>query len=420
MVAEKIKQANKEAIDKLLSAQPTLVGIGTAGKNIPGMTKKTILHAGPPVTWDRMSGPLRGAVIGGLLYEGLASNEDEAVALASSGEIEFDSCHHRDAVGPMAGVTTYSMPVWIVENKTFGNFAYCTLNEGLGKVLRYGAYSEEVITRLKWMEELLAPVLTEALKLSGEIDLKTMMAQVLQMGDEGHNRNKAGTSLLIRELAPYIVQTDFSNADKAEVLKFMHSNDHFFLNLTMPAAKSALEPLKDVKYSSLVYTMARNGTDFGIRVAGLGNKWFTAPAEIIDGLFFPGYSAADANPDIGDSAITETSGIGGFAMAAAIPIVQFVGGTPQDAINYSKSMYEITEAENNAYKIPVLDFRGTATGIDIQKVIETGIRPIINTGIAHKDAGVGQVGAGLVNPPMKCFEDALEDFVAMLEKEGLL
>jgi hypothetical protein len=420
MVAEKIKQANKEAIDKLLSAQPTLVGIGTAGKNIPGMTKKTILHAGPPITWEKMSGPLRGAVIGGLIYEGLAANEEEAIALASSGEITYDPCHHRDAVGPMAGVTTYSMPVWIVENKPFGNFAYCTLNEGLGKVLRYGAFSEEVITRLKWMEELLAPVLAEALDLSGEIDLKTMIAQVLQMGDEGHNRNKAGTSLLIRELAPYIVNTSFTNEEKSEVLKFMHSNDHFFLNLTMPAAKCALEPMKNTKYSTLVYTMARNGTEFGIRVAGLGDQWFTGPAEIIDGLYFPGYSTADANPDIGDSAITETSGIGGFAMAAAIPIVQFVGGTPQDAINYSKSMYEITEAENNAYKIPVLDFRGTATGIDIQKVIETGIRPIINTGIAHKDAGIGQVGAGLVNPPMICFEDALEAFVTMLDEAGEL
>lgn len=420
MVANKINQANKEAIDKLLSAQPTLVGIGTAGKNIPGMTKKTVLHAGPPVTWDKMSGPLKGAVIGGLIYEGLASNEEEAIALATSGEITFDSCHHRGAVGPMAGVTTYSMPVWIVENKTFGNLAYCTFNEGLGKVLRYGAYGEDVLARLKWMEEILAPVLTEALKLSGEIDLKTMIAQVVQMGDEGHNRNKAGTSLLIRELAPYIVSTNFSNEDKSEVLKFMHSNDHFFLNLTMPAAKCSLEPMKDVKYSTLVYTMARNGTDFGIRVAGLGDKWFTAPAEIIDGLYFPGYSTADANPDIGDSAITETMGIGGFAMAAAIPIVQFVGGTPQDAINYSKSMYEITETENNAYKIPVLDFRGSATGIDIQKVIETGIRPIINTGIAHKDAGVGQVGAGLVHPPMKCFEDALESYVTMLEEAGEL
>ncbi len=420
MIAERIAQANKEAVERLLNAQPTLVGLGTAGQNIPGMTKKTILHAGPPVTWDKMSGPLRGAVIGGLIYEGLAANEEEAIKLAASGEITFDPCHHHDAVGPMAGVVTYSMPVWIVENKTFGNFAYCTLNEGLGKVLRFGAYGEEVITRLKWMENTLAPVLRAALELRGEIDLKTMIAQVVQMGDEGHNRNKAGTSLFIREMAPYIVRTSYPDDVKADVLSFMHSNDHFFLNLTMPAAKCSLEPMKNVKYSTLVYTMARNGTEFGIRVAGLGDRWFTAPAEIINGLYFPGYSEKDANPDIGDSAITETCGIGGFAMAAAMPIVQFVGGTPQDAMNYSRSMYEITEAENNTYKIPVLDFRGSATGIDIQKVIETGIRPIINTGIAHKDAGVGQVGAGLVHPPMKCFEDALEAFVEMLEAEGAL
>jgi len=414
MVQERIEKANKEAIERILNAQPTIVGIGKAEDVIPGMNKKTILHAGPPITWDRMSGPLRGAVIGGLIYEGMASNEEEAIKLASSGEITFDPCHHHNSVGPMAGVVTASMPVWIVENKAYGNYAYCTLNEGLGKVLRYGAYSDDVIERLNWMEKTLAPLLKEALELRGEIDLKTMIAQVVQMGDEGHNRNKAGTSLLIRELAPYIVKTKFSDEDKEAVLKFMHSNDHFFLNLTMPACKCTLDPAANIEYSTIVTTMARNGTEFGIRVSGLGDRWFTAPAEIIDGLFFPGFTAEDANPDIGDSVITETTGIGGFAMAGAPAIVQFVGGTPQDALNYTTSMYEITEAENNTYKIPALNFRGTPTGIDIRKVIETGILPIINTGIAHKDPGVGQVGAGLVRPPMKCFEDALEAFVESL------
>lgn len=413
---ELINKANAEALERLQKAQPTLVGIGVAIDNIPGMTRKTILHAGPPITWDRMSGPLRGAIIGGLIYEGLASNEEEAIKLAESGEITFDSCHHHDSVGPMAGVTTASMPVWIVKNEAFGNYAYCTLNEGLGKVLRYGAYGEEVITRLKWMEKTLAPVLKDALALRGPIDLKSMIAQVIQMGDEGHNRNKAGTSLFIREIAPFVVLTNYSNEEKAEVLKFMHSNDHFFLNLTMPSQKSTLDPVGNVPNSSIVYTMARNGTDFGIRVSGLGNQWFTGPAEIIDGLFFPGFTKDDANPDIGDSVITETSGIGGFAMATAPAIVQFVGGTPQDAINYTTMMYEITEEENVAYKMPAMNFRGTPTGIDIRKVIETQILPIINTGIAHKDAGVGQVGAGLVRPPMKCFEDALEAFVNKMEE----
>lgn len=418
MIGEKIEKANKEAVNRLLKAQPTIIGIGRAGDDIPGMSKNTVLHAGPPITWDKMSGPLKGAVIGGIIYEGLAANEEEAIKLVESGEIIFDSCHHHNAVGPMAGVTTYSMPVWIVKNKAFGNYAYCTLNEGLGKVLRYGAYNEEVITRLKWMEEVLGPVLKETIELMGEIDLKTIIAQVLQMGDEGHNRNKAGTSLLIREVAPYLIRTNFPIDDKVEVLKFIHSNDHFFLNLTMPACKCSLDPLENIKYSTIVYTMARNGTEFGIRVSGIGNKWFTAPAEIIDGLYFPGYSKEDANPDIGDSVITETAGIGGFAMASAIPIVQFVGGRPEDAINYSKDMYEITETENDTYKIPVLDFRGTPTGIDIRKVVETGILPIINTGIAHKEPGIGQVGAGLVRPPMKCFQDALGAYVAMLGETG--
>lgn len=420
MIAEKISQANLEAEQRIMKAHPYVVGIGTAGSDIPNMTKKTILHAGPPVKWENMSGPLKGAIIGGLIYEGLAKNAEEAIELAASGEITFDSCHHHSAVGPMAGVVTYSMPVWIVENKAYGNKAYCTLNEGLGKVLRFGAYQQEVIDRLNWMENTLAPILKASLELCGEIDLKSMIAQVLQMGDDGHNRNKAGTSLLIREIAPYVALTDFSDKDKSEVLRFMNSNDHFFLNLTMPAAKCTLDPLEDIKYCTIVYTMARNGTEFGIRVSGLGNRWFTAPAEIINGLYFPGYSEKDANPDIGDSVITETSGIGGFAMATAIPIVQFVGGTPADAMNYTRQMYEITQAENQTYKIPVLDFRGTPTGIDIRKVVETGIKPVINTGIAHKDPGVGQVGAGIVHPPMKCFEDALEAYIEHLEAIGEL
>jgi len=410
-----IDKANQEAVSRILKAKPTIVDISTAGEVVPGMKKNLILHAGPPLTWDRMCGPMRGAVIGGLIYEGLAKDQKEAEELAASGDIEFSPWHHHDGVGPMAGVATYSMPVWILENKTFGNRAYCTLNEGLGKVLRYGAFSDEVIAKLKWMETELAPILKKAIEKHGEIDMKNLISQALQMGDEGHNRNRAGTSLLIRELAPYLVRLDEDREKIARVLEFMHSNDHFFLNLTMPAAKCTVEPAANIEGSSIIYTMARNGTDFGIRVSGLGDRWFTAPATMVDGLYLPGFSAKDAAPDIGDSVITETSGIGGFAMAAAPAIVKFVGGTPKDAVNFTKQMYEITVAENDTYQIPFLDFRGTPTGIDLLKIMETGILPRINTGIAHKDPGVGMVGAGLVKPPMKCFEDALEAFV---EKYG--
>ena len=289
-LGEKINQANAEALKRILGAQPTLVGMGTAGEDIPGMTKKTILHAGPPVTWDKMCGPVRGAVIGGLIYEGLAANKEEAEKLAASGEITFDSCHHHNAVGPMAGIVTYSMPVWKVVNKTSGNYAYCTVNEGLGKVLRFGAFGDEVIDRLKWIQNEFYPIVKEAIAIHGEINLKTMIAQVLQMGDEGHNRNKAGTSLLIRELAPAIAQTHFPLEKIVKVLEFLNSNDHTFLNLTMPACKSTMDPVGNIPYCTIVYTMARNGTEFGIRVSGFGNRWFTAPAEIIDGLYFPGYT----------------------------------------------------------------------------------------------------------------------------------
>jgi hypothetical protein len=415
-IKEKIEAANKEAVSRLLAAEPVISGVGQAGTDIPGMTKHTVLHAGPPISWDRMSEPLRGAVIGGLIYEGLASDESEAKALAQSGRIAFDSCHHHNTVGPMAGVVTYSMPVWKLKNKAFGNMAFCTLNEGLGKVLRFGAYGEDVIKRLKWMEGTLAPVLREAMEIKGEINLKAIIAQILQMGDEGHNRNKAGTSLVFRELAPCIVRTHFPDEEKAAVFAFMDKNDHFFLNLSMPACKCSLDPLSDIENSTVVYTMSRNGTDFGIRVSGTGSRWFTAPCEKVKGLYFPGFGEADANPDIGDSCITETAGIGGFAMATAPAIVQFVGGAPKDAIAYTTDMYEITCAENGAYRLPVLNFRGVPCGIDIRKVIESGILPVINTGIACNRAGVGQVGAGVVHPPQKCFEDALQAFITKVTK----
>ena len=405
-----IERANKEVASRILSAKPTLVGLSTAGKAIPGMKRNMILHAGPPVPWEKMCGPMKGAVIGGLILEGMARSRDEAEALAASGEILFDSCHHHAAVGPMAGVVTWSMPVWVMKNKTFGNQAYCTLNEGLGKVLRYGAFSEEVITRLRWMAEELAPILGKALMRHGEIDMKSMIAQALLMGDEGHNRNRAGTSLFIRELAPDLAAVGGDRKKIVRVLTFLHGNDHFFLNLTMPACKCTVDPAMGIEASSVLVTMARNGTEFGIRVSGLGDRWFTGPASMVEGLYLPGFSAEDAAPDIGDSVITETAGIGGFAMAAAPAIVKFVGGTPKDALHVTRQMYEITIAENDTYQIPFLDFRGTPTAIDLIKVVETGILPAINTGIAHKEPGVGMVGAGLVRPPESCFHEAFEAF----------
>ncbi|MDI6778854.1 MAG: DUF1116 domain-containing protein [Bacteroidota bacterium] len=403
---EKVDEANAKVIEIISNGHPKLVGLGNAKDAIPGLTSKTFLHAGPPVTWKRMCGPMRGAVIGGLIYEGLAKDVQEAEAVAAK-EINFNPCHHFHAVGPMAGVLTPSMPVWIVKNETYGNYAYATMNEGLGKVLRFGAYGPEVIKHLNWMRDELYPLLRESLEIKGTIDLRLLIAQALQMGDECHNRNKALTSLFYREIAPAIVRTNFSDEQKAKVLEFINSNDHFGLNLSMPAAKSIMEPIEGIENSTIVSTMARNGTEFGIRIAGMKGKWYTAKSPHVKGLYFPGYTENDAALDIGDSVITETSGFGGFAMAAAPAIVGFVGGKPSDAINFTQKMYQITMMESKFFQIPALGFRGTPTAIDIRKVIESGILPIVNTGIAHKDAGVGQIGAGLVNPPMECFEKAL-------------
>lgn len=411
-----INKANEQAVSKMMEARPILKGIALAKDVIPGMKPNLLLHAGPPIEWARMSGPLRGAVIGALIFEGLAKTEQEAVALVEKGEIEFAPCHHHDTVGPMAGVTSSSMMVYILENETHGNIAYSNLNEGYGKVLRYGAFSEEVIAKLRWMNESMGPLLAKAIEASGGIDIRALLSESLHMGDEGHNRNKAGSIIYTAKLAPWIAKVATDNDVESEVLKALGDNALSVLNPVMAACKAMSASAHGIEGSTMVTTMARNGTDFGMRVSGLGDQWFTAPAEVPDGLYFPSFTSKDANPDIGDSTITETAGIGAFAMAAAPAIVTFVSGTPQDALNATLEMYEITIAEHSHFTIPQLEFRGTPTGIDIRKVVELGITPRVNTGIAHREAGVGQVGAGLVRPPMKIFEDAL---IAYAKQYGL-
>jgi hypothetical protein len=357
---------------------------------------------------------MRGAIIGGLIYEGRAATPDEAERLAASGTIDYSPCHEHSAVGPMAGIVTPSMPVFIVRNAEFGNRAYCTMNEGLGKVLRYGAFSDEVIERLRWMDAALFPALAGAVEKTGPIDLKSTIAQALHMGDEVHNRNRAATSLFYRAVAPAVVEVCDDRKTAGSVLAFINGNDHFFLNLSMPAAKATLDPARGTAASSVVVAMTRNGTDFGLQLAGTEEEWFTGPADVPDALFFPGYTRQDANPDIGDSSITETVGLGGFAIAASPAIVQFVGGTTSDAIDYTLAMYEITVEENSTYRIPYLDFRGTPTGIDLVRVVRKNVLPFIDTGVAHREPGVGQVGAGVLSAPAEPFVRAFEGLARRL------
>lgn len=400
---EKIKKANEIALNKYLNAQPVLTKICLASEAIPDFSGRQLLHSGPPIDFENMCGPMQGAVCGAIVYEGWAEDIEGARNLVINGQIKLSPCHHHHAVGPMSGVISPSMPVFVVKNTVDGNESYSNLNEGLGKVLRFGANGKEVLDRLKFMKERLAPVLAKAIELTGPIEVKPLISQGLQMGDECHNRNSASTGQLIKLLSPVLAGIEGG----ADALRFIASNDHFFLNLSMAACKCMLDAASGVKYSSMVVAMARNGVNFGIRVSGAGDTWFEAPSLLIKGLYFPGYGDKDANPDLGDSAITETAGIGGFAMAASPAIVKFVGGTSQDALNNSLRMREITLGRHPSFCLPSLDFDGTACGIDVLKVLDRHILPIINTGIAHKKAGIGQIGAGITNAPEECFVKAL-------------
>lgn len=414
-VGARVAAANAEAVERVLRARPLLVDVRPAGAVVPGMEGRTLLHAGPPVDWADMCGPMRGAVIGAVLLEGWADDPDAAAALASGGGVDFSPCHHHQAVGPMAGVLAPSMPVTVVEDAGDGRRAFASLNEGLGKVLRYGAYDDEVLGRLRWMGAVLGPALSVTVRSGEPLDLRAITAQALQMGDECHNRNVAATSLVARQLAPRMV-TAAEPGPASEALAFIARNDHFFLNLSMAACKVAMDGAAGLEGSTLVTAMCRNGVEFGLRLAGTGDAWFTAPVSVADGLYFPGYGPDDANPDIGDSSITETFGIGGFAMAAAPSIARFVGGTPAQAVGYTIEMGRITLTRNSGLALPPLDFQGTPTGIDARRVVETRTAPVINTGIAHREPGVGQIGAGIARAPLAAFDAALRRLADRVER----
>lgn len=410
---EEIAAANKLAFDKFNAAEPELTDIKYAKDVIPGMDKYTIGHAGPPLKWEDMCGPLQGAILGAIMYEGVADSLEEAEKLVLAGKIKFVSNHSMGCVGPMTGMITYSMPLWEVTNTTYGNVAYCTFNEGLGKVMRFGANGPEVLERLKWLETSLGPAMKKALALSGPIKLKVLMAKALAMGDEMHQRNTAASSLFVREIMKFLVQVVNDAAELEKITAFITGNDQFYLNIAMACGKAISDPVKNIPNSTVVTTMSRNGTNFGIKISAMGEQWFEAPVNQPKGLYFPGYTEEDANPDIGDSAITETFGIGGFAMGSAPAVVRFVGASSvQEALNYSRDMQDICVGLSPHYIIPTMDFIGTATAIDARKVVDTGILPVINTGMAHKKPGIGQVGAGIVKAPMECFVKAVEAFAA--------
>lgn len=407
---------NQKVIERFRDSQPFLVDVVLAKSVIPEINGKVLLHAGPPIKFEDMTSPMQGSCIGAALFEGWADSEEDALALLASGEVAFMPCHHVHAVGPMGGITSANMPVLVVENKADGTVAYCTMNESIGKVLRFGAYSQEVVDRLRWMRDVLGPVLSAALrKKEGGVNLNVLVAKAITMGDEFHQRNIAATLCLFKEVAPLISALDWDEGEKQGVLQFLADTDQFFLNVMMAMGKSIVDYARKVEEGCVVTTMTRNGRDFGIRVSGLGDEWFCAPVNTPKGLYFTGFTAEDGNPDIGDSAITETVGVGAMAMIAAPGVTRFVGaGGFEDALAVSDEMERICVTHNPNWTIPTWDFKGACLGIDIRKVVATGITPLINTGIAHKRAGIGQVGAGTVRAPLGCFEKALEAYCAKL------
>ena len=418
MLSTAINEANQKIIERIKAARPHWVGVVAAKEAVPTLAQgKKLLHAGPPIIWHDMTGLMQGACIGACLFEGWAQDEKQALQLLESGQVEFIPCHSVNAVGPMGGITSANMPMIVVENVTHGNRAYCNLNEGIGKVMRFGAYGQEVLDRHRWMKESLGPALNEALKLfDNGIDLTALMAQAITMGDEFHQRNIASSALLLRTLSPKLILLDRSKVEMEKIFSFLSVTDQFFLNVAMAFCKSIMDSAAQIKEGTIVTAMTRNGKEFGIKVSGLGDQWFTAPVNTPQGLFFTGYSQQDANPDIGDSAITETFGIGGAAMVAAPGVTRFVGAGGTDAaFEVSEEMSEIYLEHNMLLQIPTWNFQGCCLGLDLRLVVETGITPLINTGIAHKQAGIGQIGAGTVRAPLACFEKALEALAKKLE-----
>lgn len=416
----RVDRANDEATARMLAARPVLIDVSLRADAVwPQLWaggRRMLTHAGAPIPWEGMCDPMKGTMIGAMLYEGWAKTPEEAAERLARGEVEFLQNHDLQAVGPMSGAISPTMPVFVVRNATHGNMAYTNFSEGIGRVLRFGAHGPDVLERLRWIAAVLAPAIKTALAgIPGGVDLKAIQSQALLMGDEVHSRNAAATALFHMSIGGALAGSGFDRAQAREALDFIAGTSQFFLNLSMVASKSIMDAAHGVEGSSIVTAIARNGVSTAIRVSGLGARWFEAPSDTPVGLFFPGFTQHDANADLGDSAICETAGYGGQSLAASPALVQLVGGSVAQAVEYTREMYHVTWTRNPVMSLPNLEFAGAPAGIDVRKVVDTGIRPVLTTGIAHKQAGVGQIGAGIVRVPMGCFTQALNALAENLD-----
>jgi hypothetical protein len=404
------EQANRLAAERITDADPVLVDLRPAIEVVPGMTAETILTSGAPMAWERYTGGQRRAVIGGALFEGLAADAEEADAKLRDGRIRLGACHDLGCVGSLAGIYTASMPVFVVENRAHGNVAFCNSFEGASrKRLNYGVYDADVHASLLFLQDVAAPVLAEALRATdGGIPLAPIIRRALNMGDELHSRNAAATLLLTRELFGALLAMSGRRTETREVVEYMVGNDYFFLRLSMAASKAAADAARDVAGSSVVTAMTFSCQEFAIRVSGLGDEWFRCGLPAVEAKLFDGHTADEIEFMGGESIINETVGLGGFAQAAAFPLQDYQGGSPDNMVANTLAMYDITVAEHPAYRIPALSFRGTPTGIDIHRVAATRTRPIMDVGVAGRDGG--QIGAGLMRAPIECFDTAVDAF----------
>jgi hypothetical protein len=404
------ERANAEALERLWAAEPVLVDVQPAGEVVPGMTPETVLTSGAPLAWDDYFGGQRSGIIGGALYEGLAADAEEAEAKIRGGEIRLATCHEHGCVGSLAGIYTASMPVFVVENRVGGNRAFCNLFEGPSPArLNYGVYNETVRESLRFIGDVVGPLLGEAVRAADGIELRPIVRRALHMGDELHSRNTAATLLFTRDLFPALLDLAGARPDEVRrTLEYLGSSDYFFLRLSMASAKVTADAAHGVEGSSLVSAMTFSCRDFAVRVSGLGDTWFTAPLEPVEAKLFDGFTEEDIEFMGGESVINETVGLGGFAQAAAFPLQAYQGGSAERMVAANLEMYGITLGEHPEFKIPSLGFRGVPTGIDIHRVVETGIRPAMNIGVAGR--GGGQIGAGVLRAPLACFEAAVEAY----------
>ena len=406
----RIEAVNQAALKVLQDSRPVWFDVWPAIDALPGMNRNAILHAGPPIEWQRMCEPQRNGAICAALYEGLADTRVDAVTRIEAGDIHLAPCHEYGATGGMAGITSASTPVAMVRDEVNETVGCSLLFQGpRGQLRDRDQYERETVRQWRWLAEVLAPVLQSALRASGGIDVRQIQAKALQMGDECHNRNSAGSTLLLRELMPSLVRLRIDAETLRDCVEYLAWAEQFSLCVSMAAAKAAADAAGGISHCSIVTAFARNGVDFGIRVSGLGDTWFTGPANPVDGLLFSSeWGEADTVPDMGDSAIMETVGLGGYVQAAAPVLQQFVDGSFKRAVRLGEEMRQITAGVLPDYRIPNLDFAAAPAATDIRQVARTVIAPIIDTAIAHRKGGV--IGAGQTRAPLDCFEKALAAF----------